>query len=42
VMVMSGYGRGEYEYQRASWPARPDHIAEDLNEAIDWIISVAR
>jgi D-glycero-D-manno-heptose 1,7-bisphosphate phosphatase len=42
VMVMTGYGRGEYEYQREDWSTMPDRIAEDLNEAIDWIISVAR
>jgi D-glycero-D-manno-heptose 1,7-bisphosphate phosphatase len=42
VMVMSGYGRGEYEYQRGDWPSMPDHIAEDLAAAVEWIISDCR
>jgi D-glycero-D-manno-heptose 1,7-bisphosphate phosphatase len=42
VMVLSGYGRGEYEYQRASWAGSPDHIAEDLAAAVDWILGQTR
>ncbi|MBL8152137.1 MAG: HAD family hydrolase [Blastocatellia bacterium] len=38
VMVLTGYGLGEYEYQRESWPTPPDFIAKDLEEAINWII----
>jgi D-glycero-D-manno-heptose 1,7-bisphosphate phosphatase len=40
VMVLTGYGRGEYEYQSNSWPSLPDHVAEDLPAAIDWILSI--
>jgi D-glycero-D-manno-heptose 1,7-bisphosphate phosphatase len=39
VMVMTGYGMGEYEYQRESWPKMPDKIAKDLLEAVEWIIA---
>lgn len=39
VMVMTGYGIGEYEYQRQNWPQMPDKIAENLLTAVDWIIS---
>lgn len=39
VMVMTGYGIGEYEYQRNTWPKMPDKIATDLLDAVDWIIS---
>lgn len=39
VMVMTGYGIGEYEYQRNTWPKMPDKIATDLLEAVDWIVA---
>lgn len=39
VMVLTGYGRGEYEYQRQDWKDTPDHIAENLKEAVEWILS---
>jgi D-glycero-D-manno-heptose 1,7-bisphosphate phosphatase len=32
--VLSGYGRGEWEYQRDSWSTEPDLLAEDLLEAV--------
>ncbi|MCP4482188.1 MAG: HAD family hydrolase [bacterium] len=38
VMVMTGYGRGEYEYHRESWHDKPDYIAQDLLGAAKWII----
>ncbi len=34
VLVMSGYGRGNYEYQRSRWARMPDLIAENLREAV--------
>lgn len=34
ALVLSGYGRGEWEYQRAGWKHQPDLIAEDLLEAV--------
>ncbi len=33
IMVLTGYGKGEYTYQRNTWTDYPDHIAEDLLEA---------
>ena len=39
VMVLTGYGRGEYEYQRKDWKDQPDHVAKNLLEAVKWIIS---
>lgn len=39
VMVLTGYGRGEYEFQRQDWKENPDHIAPDLHEAVQWIIN---
>lgn len=38
VMVMTGYGRGEYEYQRQSWTDEPDHFAPNLLSAVRWIL----
>jgi D-glycero-D-manno-heptose 1,7-bisphosphate phosphatase len=39
VMVKTGYGRGELEYYSHTWKVQPDYIAEDLAEAIDWILA---
>ncbi|HUS12061.1 MAG TPA: HAD family hydrolase [Pyrinomonadaceae bacterium] len=34
MLVMSGYGRGEWENQRASWTEQPDLVAENLLEGV--------
>jgi D-glycero-D-manno-heptose 1,7-bisphosphate phosphatase len=39
VLVLSGYGKGEYLYQSHTWSRMPDYIAEDLADAADWILS---
>ena len=39
MFVLSGYGRGEWEHQRANWTAQPDLVAEDLLEAVRHIVS---
>ncbi len=38
AFVLSGYGRGEWEYQRAAWKHEPDMVAEDLLEAVRKIV----
>jgi D-glycero-D-manno-heptose 1,7-bisphosphate phosphatase len=38
ALVLSGYGRGEWEYQRGSWKLEPEVIAENLLEAVKRII----
>jgi len=38
VLVLTGYGRGEYEYQRDQWTREPDYVAEDLLGAVKWIL----
>ncbi|MFN2530501.1 MAG: D-glycero-alpha-D-manno-heptose-1,7-bisphosphate 7-phosphatase [Pyrinomonadaceae bacterium] len=38
ALVLSGYGRGEWEYQRASWREQPDLVSENLLEAVKSII----
>ena len=40
AFVLSGYGRGEWEYQRAAWKHQPDLVAEDLLEAVKKIVGV--
>ena len=38
VLVLSGYGRGEYELHRDEWPQQPDLVAENLQEAVEMIL----
>jgi D-glycero-D-manno-heptose 1,7-bisphosphate phosphatase len=37
VLLLTGHGR-EALAKRASWPREPSHIAENLYEAVQWII----
>ncbi len=30
ILVMTGYGRGEYELHRGEWPRQPDRVEENL------------
>ncbi|PYS74486.1 MAG: D,D-heptose 1,7-bisphosphate phosphatase [Acidobacteria bacterium] len=38
AFVLSGYGRGEWEYQSAGWKLRPDLVCENLLEAVQSIL----
>lgn len=38
ILVLTGYGRGDYEYIGPSQEIQPHYIAEDLFEAAEWII----
>ena len=38
VLVLTGYGKGELAYQSHAWTVKPDHIAEDLFDAVTWIL----
>lgn len=38
VMVLTGYGRGEYIYQQKQWQRMPEKICANLLEAVQWII----
>lgn len=42
ILVLTGYGRGEYELYRNEWPRQPDCVAEDLSSAVDFILKEAR
>ena len=37
IMVMTGYGLGEYTYQRSSWKDEPDYTSGNLLEAVQII-----
>ena len=38
ILVLTGYGRGEWEYVRDQWKQQPDYIAQDLYDAARWIL----
>jgi D-glycero-D-manno-heptose 1,7-bisphosphate phosphatase len=38
ILVLTGYGKREWEYLRDQWSMKPDHIASDLYEAVQWIL----
>jgi D-glycero-D-manno-heptose 1,7-bisphosphate phosphatase len=39
ILVLTGYGKGEWEYCRDQWEVKPDHVASDLYGAVLWILS---
>jgi D-glycero-D-manno-heptose 1,7-bisphosphate phosphatase len=42
VLVLTGYGRGEWEYRREAFPVQPAHVADDILAAVDWILATRR
>ena len=38
ILVLTGYGLGEWEYRRAQFPVTPDYVATDLWDAVEWIV----
>jgi D-glycero-D-manno-heptose 1,7-bisphosphate phosphatase len=38
ILVLTGYGKGEWEYFGGQWREKPDHVASDLYEAVQWIL----
>lgn len=42
ILVRTGYGEGELAWHAAKWPARPDFVANDLAQAVDWILRQPR
>ena len=42
ILVLTGYGRGEYELHRSEWPAQPYGVAENLDVAVDLILEELR
>ena len=42
ILTLTGYGRGEWEYNRETACVKPDFIAEDLYDAVEWILKDIR
>ncbi len=42
ILVLSGYGRGEYEWNRNNWKRQPGHVAENLEKAVEIILKESR
>ena len=42
ILVLTGYGRGEYELHRGHWPRQPCGVAENLSIAADLILEELR
>jgi len=42
ILVRTGYGEGEIAWHSAEWSVPPDFIADDLTEAVDWILRQVR
>lgn len=38
ILLMTGYGRGEYEHHRSRWSHMPDLVAENLLEAAELVL----
>ncbi|MGQ9645861.1 MAG: D-glycero-alpha-D-manno-heptose-1,7-bisphosphate 7-phosphatase [Thermodesulfobacteriota bacterium] len=38
ILVLTGYGKGEWEYYRDQWKVKPHHVASDLYQAVRWIL----
>jgi D-glycero-D-manno-heptose 1,7-bisphosphate phosphatase len=39
ILVRTGYGRGEIEHQSHRWSVKPAHVADDLLDAVAWILA---
>ena len=39
VLVLTGYGLGEWEYRREHFGVTPDHVADDLLDAVEWALT---
>jgi len=42
VLVRTGYGEGELAWHAKNWPRKPEFIAADLTEAVQWILQEVR
>ena len=39
VLVLTGYGLGDWEYRRHAFRVPPDHVATDLLDAVEWVLT---
>jgi D-glycero-D-manno-heptose 1,7-bisphosphate phosphatase len=38
IIVLTGYGKEELEHIEGKWKSKPDYVAQDLYEAVQWIL----
>jgi D-glycero-D-manno-heptose 1,7-bisphosphate phosphatase len=38
VLVLTGYGSGEYQWHRSKWRRKPDHVVRNLADAVQIIL----
>jgi D-glycero-D-manno-heptose 1,7-bisphosphate phosphatase len=38
ILVRTGYGEGEFAWHVTNWARKPDFVAMNLGEAVDWIL----
>jgi D-glycero-D-manno-heptose 1,7-bisphosphate phosphatase len=38
ILVLTGYGKGAYEFEKEQWSKGPDFVASDLYDAVEWIV----
>ncbi len=38
ILVLTGYGRGDWEFYGNRWERKPHYVAKDLYEAVQWIL----
>jgi D-glycero-D-manno-heptose 1,7-bisphosphate phosphatase len=41
ILVMTGYGKGEYELHHETWPRQPDALVDTLRDAVRLIVNDA-
>ena len=41
VLVRTGYGAEDLRVNGGGWARQPDFVADDLTDAVDWILRVA-
>ena len=42
ILVLTGYGKGEYIYQSKQWKDKPEYIAKNLYDAVRWILKTEK
>ncbi|MGQ9508302.1 MAG: D-glycero-beta-D-manno-heptose 1,7-bisphosphate 7-phosphatase [Thermodesulfobacteriota bacterium] len=38
ILVLTGYGKGDWQLYGHRWEKKPHHVAKDLYEAVQWIL----
>ncbi|OFV93268.1 MAG: D,D-heptose 1,7-bisphosphate phosphatase [Acidobacteria bacterium RIFCSPLOWO2_12_FULL_54_10] len=38
VLVLTGFGLGEWEFNRSGWEHQPDYVAENVYQAVRWAL----